>query len=103
HRDLAVEIARELDRVLREHGLCGYMKHWYTAPFPLYEYFRLRMLLDRSPLVQQIESEVRAGRSAASLELQLLLTPPELDAQGLGVAISLAPYEGGPSESGAQT
>lgn len=94
----AVEVTCAMDRIYREMGLCGYIKKWYTNEFPLYQYFHLRMLLDRSPLVHQIASVVRAGRSAAALELQLLLAAPDLDERGSGIDIPLAAYDHDPNE-----
>ncbi len=69
----AVTVGAELDRLLRTHGLSGYLSTWRWH-FPLQEYLLLRLFLDESALVERLADAAPEDRFG--LELELLRSPP---------------------------
>ena len=90
--DFGVRVTEVLDALWRRHGMLNYLRLWETCDFPIATYLALRMLWDRSPLVQQIEDAVRANRGVPELEFELLQSPLDLTPNGSGVELPLWPY-----------
>jgi hypothetical protein len=74
--ELALDIAKALDHILRKYGVLGYSLEWQEYYlFPLVQYLRLRLLLDQSTLAQSLAGNPGPGRFAE--EMRLLQTPPD--------------------------
>ena len=71
----ALNIAKVLDNLIRTHGFVGYINRWQHHSYPIREYMYLRLLLDRSPIIEKIAQ--RTDTSSFDLELELLRQEPD--------------------------
>lgn len=77
----AVSVACALHSLYRRYGELGFLRRWSRFSFPMRHYWHLRLLLDSSPLIDEIghaeESKI------AELEGKLLLAEPIWSARRL--------------------
>jgi hypothetical protein len=68
----ATSVGAVLHGLYRQHGLAGFARRWVQYSFPFLQYWHLRLLLDESPLID----EMLAERENAAAELRILECEP---------------------------
>ncbi len=81
----AVSVARALHLLYRRHGELGFLRRWNRFSFPMRHYWHLRLLLDSSPLIDEL-SDVEESK-IGECEAKLLLAEPAWSAQRLAGGI----------------